>query len=158
MLQIWQNGSVPHDLHFLNVEKKHVMSADRFLFLVHNRDKIDMRFVIKDFLENEVNRGSLFNIRVALFMYKVRKLAFSRVIIDDIFFALIKFILNNHVNILAHCNNRNMVISSHILNFFIALSHCEVSMSFVSDIFIVNHWKEKGVPTCASVVHFKSDI
>lgn len=51
-----------------------------------------------------------------------------------------------------------MVVQSHSLDFRITFPDCKVSMSFVSDIFIVNHGKEKGVPICASVIHFKSDI
>lgn len=134
------------------------MCADWFLFLIDYRNEVDMWFVIKDFLENKVNRRSLFNIRIALFLNEILEFAFSSVILDDIFFALVKFILDNHINILIHSNNRNMVILWHLYDIAMTTPQCKVSVSFVSNIFIVDHWKEKGVPICASIIHLKSDI
>jgi hypothetical protein len=91
-------------------------------------------------------------------MYEINEATSLNIIFDDICFACIEFILNNLVNFLTVRNNRFLVSLCHTVNGLYTLSNCKVSMSFVSDIFIIDHRKEKGVPICISIIHFESDI
>jgi len=47
---------VSHNSHFFYVEDEEMVSFDGFLFLIDDWNEVNFRFVIKDFLENEVNR------------------------------------------------------------------------------------------------------
>ena len=117
-----------------------------------------MRLVIKDFLKDKMDSRSLLNFRVALLDHQVLKLAFSGVILNNILFTLIKLIFNNHINILSHGNNRNMIILRHVMNLCESLPNCKVGMPLVSNILVVDQGKEKGVKMRALVVHFKSKV
>ena len=86
------------------------MCAERFLFLIDNRNEVNSGFVIKDLLKNKINSGSLFVFRIALFSNKVLEQSFSSVIFYDVLFILFvffivilsKFIFNNFINFLIH--------------------------------------------------------
>lgn len=66
LIQIWQDSCMSNHLHLVYVKQNEVVCLNRFLLLVDDRNKINLWFVIKDFLKNKVNSRSLLNVWVAL--------------------------------------------------------------------------------------------
>ena len=117
-----------------------------------------MTLVIKDFLENKINGRRLFVIWIQMLPSKILEPSLLCISLNNFTLRFIKFVFNDFANLSLHRNNWNMVILRHVVYVVITLSNSEISMSFVSDVLVINHREEESVPVCTSIIHFKSNI